>query len=211
MCGIAAVIDAPGRGNTERLLSTIDAMISVQRHRGPDAQGKYIAPDGSAALGHTRLSIIDLSRHGNQPMSDVSGRYWLVFNGEVYNYLELQQELRGSYLFRTRTDTEVVLASYLKWGPACLDRLLGMFAFIVWDKQTRTLFAARDRFDTPAADAAAHADENEGCDRDEIRQTEATTADKLIGRGPNLHPLPELALVALDARKRGVDKQIVSV
>lgn len=146
MCGIAAVIDAPGRSNTERLLSTIDAMISVQRHRGPDAQGKYIAPDGSAALGHTRLSIIDLSRHGNQPMSDVSGRYWLVFNGEVYNYLELQQELRGSYLFRTRTDTEVVLASYLKWGPACLDRLLGMFAFIVWDEQTRTLFAARDRF-----------------------------------------------------------------
>jgi asparagine synthase (glutamine-hydrolysing) len=146
MCGIAAVIDALGSRNNESLLSLLEAMISIQRHRGPDAQGKYIAPFGSVALGHTRLSIIDLSEHGTQPMSDVSGRYWLVFNGEVYNYLELQQELRSTYSFRTRTDTEVVLASYLKWGPACLDRLIGMFAFIVWDEQTHELFAARDRF-----------------------------------------------------------------
>jgi asparagine synthase (glutamine-hydrolysing) len=146
MCGIAAVIDVRGNRNNGSLLSLLDAMISIQRHRGPDAQGKYIAPVGSAALGHTRLSIIDLSEQGSQPMSDVSGRYWLVFNGEIYNYLELRQELRGSYSFRTRTDTEVLLASYLKWGPACLDRLIGMFAFIVWDEQRRELFAARDRF-----------------------------------------------------------------
>ena len=146
MCGIAAIIDALSSRSNESLLSLLDAMISVQRHRGPDAQGKYIAPFGSAALGHTRLSIIDLSKQGSQPMSDVSGRYWLVFNGEVYNYLELQQELRSCYSFRTRTDTEVVLASFIKWGPACLDKLIGMFAFIVWDEQTRELFAARDRF-----------------------------------------------------------------
>jgi asparagine synthase (glutamine-hydrolysing) len=121
-------------------------MISIQRHRGPDDDGKYIDPSRSIGLGHTRLSIIDLSKDGRQPMSDGSGRYWLVFNGEVYNYLELQQELRSSYSFRTRTDTEVVLASYIKWGSACLDRLIGMFAFIIWDQQTQELFAARDRF-----------------------------------------------------------------
>ena len=124
MCGIAAVIDFLCSRNNESLFSLLDAMISVQRHRGPDAEGLYIAPFGSAALGHARLSIIDLSSHGSQPMSDVSGRYWLVFNGEVYNYLELRQELRSSYSFRSRTDTEVVLAAYLKWGPACLDKLI---------------------------------------------------------------------------------------
>jgi len=92
------------------------------------------------------LSIIDLSVAGRQPMCEPSGRFWIVFNGEIYNYLELRQELASSYAFRTRTDTEVLLAAYQQWGEACLERLIGMFAFAIWDEQTRTLFVARDRF-----------------------------------------------------------------
>jgi asparagine synthase (glutamine-hydrolysing) len=117
-------------------------MVAALGHRGPDGRG--IHRDGDAALGHTRLSIIDLSDCGLQPMSDPSGRWWIAFNGEIYNYLELRSAL--SWDFRTRTDTEVLLAAYATWGPACLERLLGMFAFLVWDSQERRLFAARDRF-----------------------------------------------------------------
>jgi asparagine synthase (glutamine-hydrolysing) len=98
------------------------------------------------ALGHNRLSIIDLSEAGRQPMSDSQGRYWVVFNGEIYNYIELRDELSSQYTFRTRTDTEVLLAAYQTWGDACVERLLGMFAFLIWDERERRLFAARDRF-----------------------------------------------------------------
>src|SRR5262249_19970273 len=108
--------------------------------------GMYVDPGGLAALGQTRLSIIDLSAAGHQPMSDPTGRHWIVFNGEVYNYVELRRELKGQFTFRTGTDTEVLLAAYLHWGPACLDRLIGMFAFAIWDQANQTLFAARDRF-----------------------------------------------------------------
>jgi len=121
-------------------------MIRAQGHRGPDAEGRYVDPSGSVGLGHNRLSIIDLSQGGRQPMSDPTGRFWIIFNGEAYNYLELRRELESWYPFRTRTDTEVVLASYVKWGEASLDKLIGMFAFAIWDNQTRELFAARDRF-----------------------------------------------------------------
>jgi asparagine synthase (glutamine-hydrolysing) len=121
-------------------------MLASQLHPGPDAQGSYVSPTGKAALGHARLSIIDLFDAGRQPMCDYSGRYWIVFNGEIYNYLELRTELASDYSFRTRTDTEVLLAAYRKWGQACLDRLIGMFAFIVWDEQEQQLFGARDRF-----------------------------------------------------------------
>jgi asparagine synthase (glutamine-hydrolysing) len=117
-------------------------MVAALSHRGPDGRG--IHRDGDAALGHTRLSIIDLSDCGLQPMSDPSGRWWIAFNGEIYNYLELRSAL--SWDFRTNTDTEVLLAAYATWGPACLERLLGMFAFLIWDSQERRLFAARDRF-----------------------------------------------------------------
>jgi len=116
-----------------------------QKHRGPDAEGIFINPGGEAGLGHTRLSIIDLSDAGRQPMSDASGRFHVAFNGEVYNYLELRKEL-NDYPFRTRTDTEVLLAAYCRWGNAALDRLIGMFAFLIWDERKKLLFAARDRF-----------------------------------------------------------------
>jgi asparagine synthase (glutamine-hydrolysing) len=123
----------------------VEAMVTCQRHRGPDAEGIYIDEGGGAVLGHNRLSIIDLSADGNQPMRSANGRYTIVFNGEIYNYLELHAELRG-YPFRSRTDTEVLLAAYERWGEACLDRCIGMFAFLIWDAEERRVFAARDRF-----------------------------------------------------------------
>ena len=141
MCGIAAIF---GRDPGAR--ARLQRMVASQVHRGPDATGTYVSPSGRAGLGHNRLSIIDLSNAGRQPMSDPSGRYWIIFNGEIYNYLELRAELSTDYSFRTRTDTEVLLAAYLKWGESCLDRLFGMFAFVIWDETNRAAFGARDRF-----------------------------------------------------------------
>ncbi|HEX6966019.1 MAG TPA: asparagine synthase (glutamine-hydrolyzing) [Gemmatimonadaceae bacterium] len=139
MCGIAGLF---GRGWEP---AQLDAMIARQRHRGPDASGTYADPSGLAALGHNRLSIIDLSDAGAQPMFSHDGRLCIVFNGEIYNYLELRAELHD-YPFRSRSDTEVVLAAYERWGEACLDRFVGMFAFLIWDTREQRLFAARDRF-----------------------------------------------------------------
>jgi asparagine synthase (glutamine-hydrolysing) len=140
MCGISAMF---GRDWSRRQL---EAMVASQRHRGPDAEGVFVSPTGVAALGHNRLSVIDLSDAGRQPMPDTSGRYRIVFNGEIYNYIELRAELEARYAFRTRTDTEVLLAAYLEWGEACLDRFVGMFAFLIWDDQEQCVFGARDRF-----------------------------------------------------------------
>ncbi len=138
MCGIAGIFGAPPSG--------LEEMVRSLGHRGPDGDGFQLDPVGRAALGHTRLAIIDLTDDGRQPMSDPTGRWWLVFNGEVYNYLELRAELEESWDFQTRSDSEVLLAAYLTWGPACLDRLCGMFAFLVWDRKEKRLFGARDRF-----------------------------------------------------------------
>jgi asparagine synthase (glutamine-hydrolysing) len=140
MCGISAMF---GHDWNQ---CQLQAMVKAQKHRGPDAEGMYKSSSGLAGLGHNRLSIIDLSTAGRQPMSDGSGRYWIVFNGEIYNYLELRAELTTDYSFRTRSDTEVLLAAWLKWGEACLDKLIGMFAFVVWDETDRQAFGARDRF-----------------------------------------------------------------
>ncbi|MCM3874394.1 MAG: asparagine synthase (glutamine-hydrolyzing) [Pyrinomonadaceae bacterium] len=138
MCGIAGIFGS----NWNQ--SQLNAMVASQRHRGPDGDGKYIDPESHAGLGHNRLKIIDLSEAGRQPMSDPTGRYHISFNGEIYNYLELRQEL--NYSFSTRTDTEVLLAAFEKWGERCLDHLIGMFAFAIWDQRSKKLFAARDRF-----------------------------------------------------------------
>jgi len=139
MCGISVMV-GPGCQP-----SGLRAMVEAQRHRGPDDEGVFLAPSGRAALGHNRLSIIDLSAAGRQPMATPDGRLQLVLNGEIYNYLELRAEL-GDYPFMTGTDTEVILAAYLRWGTACLDRLIGMFAFLLWDDREQRLLAARDRF-----------------------------------------------------------------
>jgi asparagine synthase (glutamine-hydrolysing) len=138
MCGISGVF-----GNA-RAGELITPMVRAQQHRGPNGNGTYLDPQQNAALGHNRLSIIDLSNAGRQPMSCPQQRYWIVFNGEIYNYLELRGAL-SDYPYQSHTDTEVLFAAYLKWGENCLDHLLGMFAFMIWDSQEKTLFAARDR------------------------------------------------------------------
>ena len=140
MCGIVGIF-----GNDWKI-GQLEAMIAVQRHRGPDAEGIYIDPSKIAGLGHNRLSIIDLSDAGRQPMKNHFGNAVIVFNGEIYNYLELKRELEAEFQFRTQTDTEVLLAAYQKWGAKCLDKLIGMFSFIIWDEVEKSAFAARDRF-----------------------------------------------------------------
>lgn len=140
MCGIAGII---GKGNNDQLLLK---MLNSQKHRGPDATGEFYDRQGGAALGHNRLSIIDLSVEANQPFHDASKRYSMVFNGEIYNYIELREELAQHYEFRTQSDTEVLLAAYETWGKNCLSRLNGMFSFAIWDAKNQTFFAARDRF-----------------------------------------------------------------
>jgi asparagine synthase (glutamine-hydrolysing) len=119
-------------------------MLAVQRHRGPDDAGTYV--DGPIALGHRRLAIIDLSPAGHQPMASDDQSQWLVFNGEVFNYIELRAELVAlGYQFRSSSDTEVVLHGYSAWGADCLGHMNGMFAFALWDARRRELFCARDR------------------------------------------------------------------
>jgi asparagine synthase (glutamine-hydrolysing) len=142
MCGIAGLV-YEGRQN-QTAASAVRHMIALQRHRGPDGEGFYDA--SGASLGHCRLAIIDLTDAGHQPMHDTERRYWITFNGEIYNYVELAEELKSlGYRFQGRSDTEVLLAAYKLWGNECLNRLRGMFAFAIWDERTKSLFAARDR------------------------------------------------------------------
>lgn len=153
MCGIAAIVgpaaSVPGSADV------LSRMLDAQASRGPDDRGTWSSDD--VRLGHLRLSIIDLSPAGHQPMASADGRYWLSFNGEIYNFVELRQEL-GSAGFRTHTDTEVILAAYQRWGEQCLHKLQGMFAFVLWDSVERRLFAARDRFGVKPLHWAARSD-----------------------------------------------------
>lgn len=142
MCGIAGIIS-----ENRMESSQITGMLSRIKHRGPDFQDQVKLFDGSVWLGHARLSIIDLSEAGNQPMSYEQGRLFLTFNGEVYNYIELRDELKQKgYLFNTDSDTEVILASYSEWGIECVNRFNGMFAFILIDNDNKSFFIARDRY-----------------------------------------------------------------
>lgn len=125
-------------------------MCEIQAHRGPDGEGIEVFPsaDGSvpAALGHRRLSIIDPTPRGAQPMSYARGRYWITYNGELYNFRELRRELEArGFAFRSECDTEVLLAMYAAFGESMLDRLNGIFAFAIWDAEHEKLFLARDR------------------------------------------------------------------
>lgn len=141
MCGIAGFIRTCAPGADETVLRRMGEEIS---HRGPDASGQYL--DEQVGLAHRRLSIIDLSRDGNQPMFSADRRYAIVFNGEIYNFQQLRAELvKEGVLFRSRTDTEVILALYAKKGRGCLDDLNGMFAFAIWDRVEKKIFLARDR------------------------------------------------------------------
>lgn len=141
MCGIAGILRFDGQPVDRPLLGR---MIEAAHHRGPDDSDSLFLDN--IGLAHKRLAIIDLNPRGRQPMS-YGERYWIVYNGEVYNYLELRAELeeRG-HAFRTTSDTEVILAAYAEWGPRCLSRFNGMWALAIYDKQERELFLARDRF-----------------------------------------------------------------
>jgi asparagine synthase (glutamine-hydrolysing) len=138
VCGIAGIT-----GLFPERSEKLEKMLVAQTHRGPDFTGRW--SDNFIALGHNRLSIIDLSEKANQPMVSNCGKYVIVLNGEIYNYRELKNELKD-YNFRTESDTEVVLAAWNRWGREMLHKLNGMFSFAIWDKDTRKLFAARDRF-----------------------------------------------------------------
>jgi asparagine synthase (glutamine-hydrolysing) len=142
MCGIAGVHHL-SRQPIPQVDSVLSVMNELQKHRGPDGEGTWTHPQRHTGLAHLRLSIIDLGT-GHQPMTDRHGN-WISFNGEIYNYVELREEL-GADRFATQSDTEVILHAYRQWGPSCVDRLRGMFAFALWDEQSQTLFCARDRF-----------------------------------------------------------------
>lgn len=136
MCGIVGIIGPKAE------LEVVKRMSSALQHRGPDGSGVW--SDSGVALGHRRLKIIDLSEAGRQPMTTSDGRYTIVYNGEVYNYEVLKKEL-ADFQFHSQTDTEVILYAFMRWGVGCLQKLVGMFAFAIWDKTEQTLFCARDR------------------------------------------------------------------
>jgi asparagine synthase (glutamine-hydrolysing) len=143
MCGIAGIIQTnPSDYNKVHLQKMTDAIA----HRGPDGEGHWQSNDNTVLLGHRRLSIIDLSDAGNQPMNYM-GRYVIIHNGEIYNYIELKNELvKKGYSFSSQTDTEVIAAAYDYWKEECVEYFDGMFAFAIWDEKEKELFAARDRF-----------------------------------------------------------------
>jgi len=142
MCGIVGILNLNGEPVSQVILRRMTDSIA---HRGPDGEGFYI--NSFVGLGHRRLAIIDLSPAGHQPMATGDGNYILTYNGEVYNFQELRVELESlGHKFRSRTDTEVVLHAYAQWGPECLRRFNGMFAFAIWDRTKQELFLARDRY-----------------------------------------------------------------
>ncbi|MBW2094965.1 MAG: asparagine synthase (glutamine-hydrolyzing) [Deltaproteobacteria bacterium] len=142
MCGICGIFNLDGSPVPHRHLK---AMVDAQAHRGPDDDGYFI--DINVALGHRRLAVLDLTPSGHQPMATKDGEIVLVYNGEIYNYLELKLELEAvGYQFRSKTDTEVLLHGYEAWGISVVERLNGMFAFALWDGRSRTLYLARDRY-----------------------------------------------------------------
>ena len=147
MCGIAGFIDVRASMNTDKLISTAKKMSMAIQHRGPDDSGEWTDADAGIALSHRRLSILDLSPEGHQPMVSASGRYVIVYNGEIYNFKEIRSELeRKDTSFRGQSDTETMLVAIEEWGlEAALNRFVGMFAFALWDKKTRTLRLVRDR------------------------------------------------------------------
>lgn len=139
MCGIYGVINRKVR--REQAMECLDTMI----HRGPDGFGLW--QEDGVTLGHRRLAILDLSSAGSQPMSYANERYWMTFNGEIYNFIEIREELQHKgYTFRGNSDSEVIMAAYCEWKEKCVDRFNGMWTFAIWDRQEKSLFLSRDRF-----------------------------------------------------------------
>ncbi len=139
MCGVCGVVSLEGPPDLE----LVDRMIGQLAHRGPDGSGYF--RDGAAALGHTRLAIIDTAG-GGQPLTNEDGRYWVTFNGEIFNYVELGAQLRDlGHQFRTASDTEVIVHAWEQWGPGCFARFNGQWALAIWDRQRQELVMSRDR------------------------------------------------------------------
>lgn len=144
MCGIAGII-THGGAEREWLVARLEALAAALKHRGPDDRGIWASANAVAGLAHVRLSILDLSAAGHQPMASCEGRYTITYNGEIYNFRELRAELEQQGVqFKTGTDTEVLLAMYHRHGVDCVQRLRGMFAFCIWDQQEQRAFLARD-------------------------------------------------------------------
>ncbi len=142
MCGICGILNLSGESVSSAILKNMTDEIS---HRGPDGEGVYI--DKYIGLGHRRLAIIDLSSAGHQPMITPDDHYIITYNGEIYNFKELRVKLESlGHQFHSKTDSEVVLNSYVEWGDECVNYFNGMFAFAIWDKKKKELFLARDRY-----------------------------------------------------------------
>jgi asparagine synthase (glutamine-hydrolysing) len=199
-------------------------MINALAHRGPDDSGVW--SDEYCALGHHRLSIIDLSESGRQPMSNARGDIQITFNGEIYNFQQLRRELEGhGYRFRTRTDTEAIIHAYERWGVECLAKLRGMFAFGIWDRRQRRLFLARDRvgkkplFYAQFGDRFLFASELQGllASGDVPREVDPQAIDAYLSYGyvPAPHSafkgvckLPPAHYLALEMKRTGFEKRI---
>lgn len=143
MCGFVGFISS-GSHEREHVYSQFNRAMAAIQHRGPDGNGQWVSSNGQIGMGHVRLSIIDIES-GTQPMVSDDGRYVIIYNGEIYNYIELQAEL-GLGNFKTKSDTEVILRAFQKWGKECLHHLRGMFSIAIWDEVEKKLFLARDRF-----------------------------------------------------------------
>jgi asparagine synthase (glutamine-hydrolysing) len=148
MCGIAGLLVSPQQNPDINQQNILSQMLDRLVHRGPDNRGEeqfQLSSGNQLFLGHQRLSIIDLSSKGHQPMRNEDGSVWLSSNSEIYNFLEIRQELSSKFNFISQSDTEVLLRAYQAWGIECLDRLRGMFAFAIWDSRLNKIFLARDR------------------------------------------------------------------
>lgn len=144
MCGITGILKLNDTKVSEKSLGRFTHSLA---HRGPDGAGLYINKEGNLGFGHRRLSILDVSDRGKQPMSYDNGRYWIIYNGEIFNFMEIRNDLiKEGYKFHSDSDTEVILASYQRWGKDCLEKFNGMWGFAIWDAKEKKLFLARDRF-----------------------------------------------------------------
>jgi asparagine synthase (glutamine-hydrolysing) len=142
MCGISGIFNFEDAVVNKPLL---EEMNRITRHRGPDGNGVFA--EGNVGLASNRLAIIDLREISNMPLYDTENRFVIVFNGEIFNYVEVKNELmKKGHKFNTNSDTEVILNSYKEWGEDCLHKLNGMWAFAIWDKKEKTLFCSRDRY-----------------------------------------------------------------
>src|SRR5882672_9540932 len=220
MCGIAGIVSETNRSLESRLRPMSDA----QAHRGPDDWGVWA--DERCALGHRRLSIIDLSEAERQPMSDARGDIQITFNGEIYNFQQLRRELEGyGHSFRTRTDTEAIICAYEQWGVECLAKLRGMFAFGIWDRRRGRLFLARDRvgkkplFYAQFSDQFLFASELQGilAGKDVPREVDPVAIDDYLRYGyvpapraafKGVYKLPPAHYLTLELKRAGFEQQI---